>query len=95
MHSPMVPTGVDITPLSVAATGRIEVVNQLGRRVPLMPKAGPGQAAAKAAGTARSSRRRPETCRSSNRLPAMVAIRLGSDGPRLASGQDRSSVQRV
>jgi hypothetical protein len=63
-------------------------------RVPAIPKAGPGQARAKAAGSFSPVIRRPETCLSSNRLPAMVASRLGSEGPILPSGQDSSSRQR-
>ena len=42
-----------------------------------------------------SSSLSPLTALSSNRLPATVATRLGSDGPRFASGQDRVTVARV
>ena len=71
------------------------VATPASRRVPAMPKAGPGAAAANAAGSRRSSSRSPETWRSSNRLPATVDTRLGSEGPKLSSGQDSVSRQRV
>ena len=63
-------------------------------RVPSIPNEGPPKVAAYAGGRSKSSRRSPVTSPSSNRLPAIVASRLGRLAPTLSTGKAISTCAR-